>query len=643
MIKYKTPKYILVDFFDTIMFRTIHPFQLLDYWADNIKKKFDLKISSKELLKIRKDCFSKLTTQEKKDYYFSAISNMYKQLENNLKSKVKNEEFVKYCKELECSLEYAVQYPNKKLINKLKKAKLNGAKIYIVSDFHLGKKELKSFLQVQNIDFTLFDKIFVSSDCGAEKVNGTLYKYVIDDLKLSPSQAVMIGDSFNSDNKQAKNFGLKTIYRMRFFHKVHIHLRKRYIKDNSNYICKKFIKYCYKYRQPFSEYVVLFHSFIERLYDMNDGNKITFLAREGWFYKRLFELYTSFHCTKDNMPETSYFLCSRMAITSVQLEQIENNARTNKYMNVHDYLLSAGIFDENEKEILEKYNLKSDTLISEKIIDLLHSDIKKQVLLNKKAFIKYSNNFFTSKDCNNIVDVGWRGTMQFGIENILNKKLRGLYLGVLDNDKNFPIERHGLLLSNQTTKFSYVNILRANTQLYESLAAAPHGAAQTYIIDDDTSEVRVPLLWADNEKNLYEQVIENWQKNAEKLFSGYTIYSKHENKERANKRNALIVLKSAFFADNNRLSFLHKLDKGFFWNFTHQAAGIKYDSKSVKINFSLIYAPERYVRYFSKVQRILPNNKIIQFIYKFFAYIFYLYILFVMAIKKVIYLISKDK
>ena len=56
MIKYKTPKYILVDFFDTIMFRTIHPFQLLDYWADNIKKKFDLKISSKELLKIRKDC-----------------------------------------------------------------------------------------------------------------------------------------------------------------------------------------------------------------------------------------------------------------------------------------------------------------------------------------------------------------------------------------------------------------------------------------------------------------------------------------------------------------------------------------------------------------------------------------------------------
>ncbi len=645
MIKYKNSKVYLVDFFDTIMFRTIHPFQLLNYWADNIKKKFDLTISSNELLKIRKDCFSKLTTQEIKNYYFSAISNMYKQLcfkESGLKLKVKNEEFINYCKELECSLEYAVQYPNKKLINELKKAKLNGAKIYIVSDFHLGKEELKSFLEVQNIDFTLFDKIFVSSDCGAEKANGTLYKYVMDYLKLSPNQAIMIGDSFNSDKKQAKKNGLKTIYRMRFLHKVYIHLRMRYIQDNSNYICKKFIKYCYKYRQPFSEYVVLFHSFIERLYDMNNGNKLTFLSREGWFYKRLFESYIFLHCTKDNIPETSYFLCSRMAITSVQLEKIEQNGRTNKYMNVHDYLLSAGILD--EKEIIEKYNLKSDTPISEEIIDLLHSDIKKQVSLNKKAFSKYSSNFFTSKDKNNIVDVGYKGTMQIGLENILNKKLIGLYLGIdSDNDSNFPIEKYGLLFSDKTTEFSYNSILRTNRQLYELLSAAPHGGVQTYIMNDDTSEVKVPLFWADNEKNLYKNIVENWQKVAEKLFSGYTLYSKHEIKNRADRRNAKIVFKSAFFADNNRLSFLREMDKGFFWNFTNQSAGIKYNPKSVKINFSLIYAPENYVRFFAKVQRILPDNKIIQLIYRFFAHIYYAYTFFVMSIKNIIYLISKGK
>ena len=279
--------------------------------------------------------------------------------------------------------------------------------------------------------------------------------------------------------------------------------------------------------------------------------------------------------------------------------------------------------------MIEKYQFCVDGCKDENFSAAIN-DVKEKIQSNYMCFLEYCKSFFFSGVVNTIVDIGWKGTMQRGIEQC-NPTLHfnGYYLGLLgDQNNDYKINKQGIIF-DENNKYSYINILRSNTQLYELLAAAPHGSAQTYVLTKNG--VDTLNRWEENEKRLYEYVIKDWQKKAELLFEGQVVWmNKNYCKERS---NALVVWKSSLFANKKRIKFLKELDKGFVWNFGKESKGLKYDKKRVKIGFNIISKPEIYMRYFAKVQRLLPENFFVQVLYRIGISFYSLYMWLVYDIK----------
>lgn len=68
------------------------------------------------------------------------------------------------------------------------------------------------------------------------------------------------------------------------------------------------------------------------------------------------------------------------------------------------------------------------------------------------------------------------------------------------------------------------------------------------------------------------------------------------------------------------------------WNFNTQNKGLNYNKKSIGISFDIIYAPEHYVRYFAKIQRML-SNRILQVAYIPFAWLLFHYVWSIAVLK----------
>lgn len=57
-----------------------------------------------------------------------------------------------------------------------------------------------------------FDKLFISEEMGAHKPNKDYFDMVLAEIKLSPDECLVIGDSENSDIQGAINAGIESVY-----------------------------------------------------------------------------------------------------------------------------------------------------------------------------------------------------------------------------------------------------------------------------------------------------------------------------------------------------------------------------------------------------------------------------------------------
>lgn len=235
-------KVILVDFFDTIMFRHVHPFQVIRRWCELIVEKIQLKtIDTEKLFSLRQRLIKILLSSEEVSEvrYDAWMSLLYKELvavEAETIRKVALNDFLKICKEIEMAVEYGVQYPNRKLLNYLTKRKKK-YRICIVSDFYLSKDELISFMKAKNIDTDLFDNIYCSHDYNATKEKGSLYDIVLKDLGF-PTKVTMIGDNYNNDYLKAVEHSIRGGFCPRLLYKLKIKIKKKCGYDYGTHILK---------------------------------------------------------------------------------------------------------------------------------------------------------------------------------------------------------------------------------------------------------------------------------------------------------------------------------------------------------------------------------------------------------------------
>jgi hypothetical protein len=554
------------------------------------------------------------------------------------------QEFSKIVNRIECAAEIGVQYPNLTRINWLKFQKSKGAKIYIVSDFHLGKDFFVSFLKVKNIDVSLFDGIFVSDDVGCTKANnGELYRYVINKLSISPSIVLMVGDNRKADGVNARKCGIEAEIHPNYIAKIKYQINRFVSKRTPKSLIKNIRQDCYKYSSPFTEYSIIFNAVVKRFYNeiTNRGNKsVVFLAREGYYLKQLFEGYQSIRVPRSKHIIAEYLYCSRRAAQSLNEECL--SSLVNSRISVCDLLKSYGFSVSEIERIRTTYDIKEDefknssSVLSEnrafcnlKQIDDFNRLLLNKVVVSKNAFNEYLHSKLHSEDPSiTVIDIGWRGSMQDAISAFLKRDVYGLYLGLNSADKY--IHKKGVLFeysTNEVVKSQYAQILRANIQLYEQLTAAPHGSTLGYTFNKE-GVAEPSTEWLQAERTMYNKVIKECQNTIYLLSDAISVWCDHINDDWITRLCAKIVLRSALIADEDRLQFLQALDNGFVGNFNKEEIGLKFDKQQVKINYyQIIFHPEDYTRYFAKIQRYLQKeSRLAQKLYIPIAYAAKMYI-----------------
>lgn len=186
-------KIIFTDFFDTVMFRRIHSSQIYVQWAKALIHKYPVigdnqTPSTLELL--LHECREKLRMQYKEPPYQLVIGLLYDKLIETTQLAVNKEQFIIQSLKIDIAVELGCQYPNEHLVKRFRKAKMDGAKIYIVSDFYLPQEAYNAFLMKSHLD-DLFDGVYVSETFNCTKSDGSLYIYVLNDLHLNPEYVEM--------------------------------------------------------------------------------------------------------------------------------------------------------------------------------------------------------------------------------------------------------------------------------------------------------------------------------------------------------------------------------------------------------------------------------------------------------------------
>ncbi len=389
--KMKNKEYVFVDFFDTLMFRSVHSCQMIRQWDNILAQKLCIQVGV--LTRYRKKVISEMHRDECAINYRTLCDGIWDKIKNGSSELVserigiKKDSFYSLSLEIETYLEFGVQYINIEMYRFLEKMKRRGKKLILVTDFYLPSESYHVFGKKCGSD-GLLDRIFCSSDIGLTKAGkGLLYSYILKELGIHASQVIMIGDSLRSDKLNAQKYGITAYRYFPLRHKVRTNL-SRIMKIDGSYACYRNIIKIAKSDQMFGEYVLPLIYFTKHLYVelYQDGQSTAnFLSRGGYYLKRLFDVYQKLCIPESKKIHSRYVLNSR------------------------------------------KVNIRATE----------DPDAKRSLLGYLKGF--------TDGDRFVFIDEGWYGHGQLVYTRELGLKTKGYYLGLMDNFSVKDCKRKGIL------------------------------------------------------------------------------------------------------------------------------------------------------------------------------------------------------
>lgn len=527
---------IFVDCFNTIICRRVSSDDVLLLWAKEINKWYP-EVSPKKYYQLFKSCEIKLANLGLQNYleqeYTVAeiFKEIYKFANHYNIFNYSQTEFISKATDCYNKVEKENQYANTKLIKYLEQQKQNGAKIYIISDFYCDKTVLKDWLSNLKIDH-IFDDIFVSCEYKMSKRTGSLYKYVMDILNIKADEILMFGDNLHADIKMAKKLGI-TAKRVSTRDKRHSNELKK-LKEKL-FIPTEYLDIFKEYRNEYnySNHSFPLYIFIKRLADRlieNNVNNIFFFAREGKFFKKLFDYY----CEINNINiKSHYFYISRNAILGASLNSLEKEdfkflIRETKKISIKNFLLSLHFTTEQINRITETLNVDTESLIPNLTKSQNFEELKQnkyfieyyndKKVMQRKAFEKYLEQFNVDYKTEgfNFVDVGWKGTSQDFLNRFFDGKINinGYYLGckININNKNTNSKKFGLLYSKnlQSGHYTLENEIYAHRLYdYEQILRADDNQTMGYVIEND--KVNVVFEHNEIEKEVFNKIISKLQ------------------------------------------------------------------------------------------------------------------------------------
>lgn len=590
--KIKNKKFILVDCFNTILYRRVEEIEVEKLYFEEIE----------EILKLEKGVLyqfwiiikkTELCIDGREERTFKELVNdLYLRISYDHIINISQENFYKLCVESFISVEKNVCELNREIVGILIEAKKQGKIIICVSDFFLPKEhvdELFKYLEIGDI----FNQIFISSDIGKRKSSGNIYNILKMNYSLTEQNSIMIGDNKISDYLMAEKNQIEGIwYKKSFPVMVEKDILKKYLEiyDLKNRSIEDYFK----------NYSFIFYTFFERLYKkikIEKINKIFFFSREGEFLKRGFEEYLSLKKEIDNFQiENIYLYVSRKSTFLPSLESLEKEKfiqlrKDNSDLSIKDFLKSLNLYEifmEGKKDSdIEIYNKKINNFFeSNSFLELIKDDKFKKIYelerkrQKKELFLYLKKVGFASEEKACIVDIGWKGTIQDNLFNLYmqKKKIYGFYLGLFGNvsfsKQNY---KEGLIFSEIPKKSSYFEIFKIRNRIIERIIYASHGTCVGY-------KNGKPKLgnYGVEEKELYEEAIKIQEKiikdlrKIEHICKKYPVCFKTQNR-------ILKKLYTIFILDLNKekLNFINKLDGKMSRDFGNTEILVKFSKKEL--------------------------------------------------------------
>ncbi len=507
------PSVILVDYFETLVTRSITGKQIKRVTARFIRERFDLDATVDEIHRVRLDVEADLrraahTTGLDPEHRMDDLADgMWHHLGRRTTDgrPIDRATFCDAALAIELSVERAAQTPDTDVIAVLRSV-ADRHRLVVVSDFHLPTPWFGEMLTHHGID-DLFDEVYVSGDHGLSKATGRLYDHVLAALPSDGEPTMlMVGDHPISDGEQASARGLATCL-----------IRRPPAPAPPNRIQRRWTATRTARRrrlraivadQPegFGELAVTLYAFTRSLHreaDRQGIRQLEFLAREGRILHTLFTQYAATAPAAAGRPIAAHYLIvSRRstylpALRPIDDEDFARLVELYPSLTTADLLANLGIDAEGNRAVLDELDAAPDQPVD--IGKLRASPTFRRLYTETRAtqgdlLRRLISDLVGDDSPLTVVDVGWKGTMQDHLARIVGqtRDVSGFYLGIVPGRYMLPDGRKaGLLFDGRTEPTPAERTLRHFKSLYEFLLQADHGSARRYVERDGRVEAEL--------------------------------------------------------------------------------------------------------------------------------------------------------
>lgn len=424
-------------------------------------------------------------------------------------------------------------YANPVMPSLLQGLRQQGKRLVFVSDMYLGEALVSELLADCGLR-QYFSAGYVSGDILLTKHSGRLFSHVLQTEGVMPENMLHIGDNSHADGWRAVEQGIRAVVvrerkrpikRMLFDHR-HALLDPRWHGHNATWFASVAAHHTTEPQifalgrdvlgAPFAAFI---HGLTEYCLQTKP-DAVYFLSREGMLLK---DLYDRFVETMDlALPKGGYLCASRLSAATAAMRgygrrEIMLKLNASRIHTVRG-MLSLLRLPPDKLETLAHFS--SDTLDLDQPLDILNSPAFARLVENpaiqararqlgeeaRRALRAYlrTRGFFNAQRVV-LVDVGWAGQIQEGLQLALNEdtapELLVYYLGA--NRNADERRRAGLKIHADVTDMTRYEWMGGATfdfvQLFEIPSRAPHGTVVGYrdsepvLMTDDHAE-RTPEL-----------------------------------------------------------------------------------------------------------------------------------------------------
>ena len=517
-------KYISFDIFDTLIKRPFFIPKDLFILLNKYFREYTNKESGMDFSKIRVHCEQlareRIETDECQeitlDEIYDTIETEYG-IKKEILEKLKNKE-----------IEYEIRFCERRNIGYelYTLALAKGKKVIFTSDMYLQKDVIEKIL-IKN-GYTENEKLYLSSEVKLTKARGDLYKYVLEDLKISNEEMLHMGDNYQSDVETPIKLKIKAMHlpkatdvalQSNYFTKMFTQSMP-FWRDNATsmnfigirtmlgmvankYFDNPFISF--NEASDFNADPYIIGYYILGMYtfgiakwlleetENKDYNNLVFMARDGYLPMEAYRVMK--HLYK-NVPQEKYLYVSRKALVPITIMSKLDFYKLPECINVTNhtpkeilkYLKSCIKEDINAEEILKQNNIDENKKLKtinnfnkfiKIVVDNLYDEEKSKK--NLSSLKSYFDKFYEGNSAT--FDIGYSARPEMFLSNLCQKPIDTFFLNI-NMDEAF---RHSDM-SNFKLKTFFDGKPSATGFAYESMLSALAPSCIGYEIKENSVE-----------------------------------------------------------------------------------------------------------------------------------------------------------